>query len=341
MIEKQAMDVDQQKTDQLTASVPLEAGGKRVDAIAAQLFDEYSRSRLQHWIAEGYLTVDGRSRRCKDKLAGGELLQLTLPEDLQAGGYDESWKDGDLSSMAEDVPVTLVYEDDALFIVDKPAGLVMHPAPGNRNGTLFNGLLHLDPALAGVPRAGIVHRLDKETSGLCVVARTLIAHTHLVRQLQARTMGREYLAVVQGDVPLNGAVDAPIGRHNKDRKRMAVSSGGKPAVTHYQMQERFPQGQPHASLVNVKLETGRTHQIRVHMTHIGHPLLGDPVYGRRRAVLPRVLADDDTIGGFPRQALHATRLSLNHPDSEEWLSFTAEPPEDFAGLCDALRRLKS
>jgi 23S rRNA pseudouridine1911/1915/1917 synthase len=153
-------------------------------------------------------------------------------------------------------------------------------------------------------------------------------------------MGREYLAVVQGDVPLNGTIDAPIGRHSKDRKRMAVNIAGKAAVTHYQMQERFPQSQPQASLVSVKLETGRTHQIRVHMTHIGHPLLGDPVYGRRRVILPRVLADDDIIGGFPRQALHATRLSLNHPDSEQWLSFTAEPPADFAGLCTALRRLK-
>lgn len=304
--------------------------GMRLDAIAAQMFDAYSRSRLQTWINEGYLTVDGVKRRTRDKLVGGELLSLQLPPDELVDDSVDS-----LEPEAMDLPI--VFEDEHIIVINKPAGLVMHPAPGNRRGTLLNGLLYHDESQARVPRAGIVHRLDKETSGLCVVARTLESHTHLVRQLQAREMGRNYTAVVIGDVPINGTVDAPIGRHPRDRKRMAVSDKGKPAVTHYQCEERYLG----CARIGVKLETGRTHQIRVHMTHIGHALLGDPVYGRRLAVLPRQVADVPEVAEFQRQALHASRLTLIHPGSDEELSFEAPLPTDMTQLCAALQLVAS
>ncbi len=304
--------------------------GMRLDAIAAQMFDAYSRSRLQTWINEGYLTVDGVKRRTRDKLVGGELLSLQLPPDELVDDSVDS-----LEPEAMDLPI--VFEDEHIIVINKPAGLVMHPAPGNRRGTLLNGLLYHDASQARVPRAGIVHRLDKETSGLCVVARTLESHTHLVRQLQAREMGRNYTAVVIGDVPINGTVDAPIGRHPRDRKRMAVSDKGKPAVTHYQCEERYLG----CARIGVKLETGRTHQIRVHMTHIGHALLGDPVYGRRLAVLPRQVADVPEVAEFQRQALHASRLTLIHPGSDEEMSFEAPLPTDMTQLCAALQLVAS
>lgn len=309
--------------------------GKRFDAVAAMVFSSYSRSRLQSWISDGYLTVSGRERRGKDKLLGGELLSLQLPPDLVAETLNDA-EGGSLSSMvAEPMDLNIVYEDEHILIINKPAGLVMHPAPGNRRGTLLNGLLHYSPALLNVPRAGIVHRLDKETSGLCVVARSLEAHTHLVRQLQAREMGRNYIAVVIGDVPINGTINAPIGRHPRDRKRMAVLDSGKYAVTHYECGERFLG----CARVSVKLETGRTHQIRVHMTHIGHALIGDPVYGRRLAVLPREVANVEAVANFKRQALHATKLSLVHPVSDEEISFEAAMPDDMEHLCLSLRHI--
>ncbi|MFK7994203.1 MAG: RluA family pseudouridine synthase [Granulosicoccus sp.] len=300
--------------------------GKRLDAVAAHAFDAYSRNRLQSWINEGYLTVDGVQRRTRDKLVGGELLSLQLPLDELA---DDSVDCFDPEAM--DLPI--VYEDEHIIVINKPAGLVMHPAPGNRRGTLLNGLLFHDSSQANVPRAGIVHRLDKETSGLCVVARSLESHTALVRQLQAREMGRNYTAVVIGDVPINGTVDAPIGRHPRDRKRMAVNEKGKNAVTHYQCEERYLG----CARVGVKLETGRTHQIRVHMTHVGHALLGDPVYGRRLAVLPRQVSLVPEVAAFKRQALHASRLSLVHPGSGDLVSFDAPLPDDMLRLCAALK----
>lgn len=304
--------------------------GKRLDAVAALVFDAYSRNRLQSWINEGYLTVDGAKRRPRDKLVGGELLSLQLPPDELV---DDSVDCFDAQAM--DLPI--VFEDEHIIVINKPAGLVMHPAPGNRRGTLLNGLLHHDGAQANVPRAGIVHRLDKETSGLCVVAKSLESHTHIVRQLQAREMGRNYTAVVIGDVPINGTVDAPIGRHVRDRKRMAVSDKGKVAVTHYQCEERYLG----CAKVGVKLETGRTHQIRVHMTHIGHALLGDPVYGRRLAVLPRQVACVPEVSAFNRQALHASKLTLIHPGSGEEVSFDAPLPADMTRLCAALKLVAS
>lgn len=296
-------------------------------------FDTYSRSRLQSWIADGYLTVDGEPRRTRDKVLGGELLSLQLPPDLLADMLTEADGDGMSSFVPEPIDLDIVYEDEHILVINKPAGLVMHPAPGNRRGTLLNGLLHYSAAQAGVPRAGIVHRLDKETSGLCVVARTLEAHTHLVRQLQSREMGRTYTAVAVGAVPINGTIDAPIGRHPRDRKRMAVLDSGKPAVTHFECVERYLG----CARVMVKLETGRTHQIRVHMTHIGHALIGDPSYGRRLAVLPRQVAEVPAVAAFKRQALHATRLTLINPGNEEEMTFDAPMPADMLHLCAELR----
>lgn len=296
-------------------------------------FDTYSRSRLQSWIADGYLTVDGEPRRTRDKVLGGELLSLQLPPDLLADMLTEADGDGMSSFVPEPIDLDIVYEDEHILVINKPAGLVMHPAPGNRRGTLLNGLLHYSAAQAGVPRAGIVHRLDKETSGLCVVARTLEAHTHLVRQLQSREMGRTYTAVAVGAVPINGTIDAPIGRHPRDRKRMAVLDSGKPAVTHFECVERYLG----CARVMVKLETGRTHQIRVHMTHIGHALIGDPSYGRRLAVLPRQVAEVPAVAAFKRQALHATRLTLINPGNEEEMTFDAPMPADMMHLCAELR----
>ena len=297
------------------------------------LFPSYSRGRLQSWLADGYLTVNGQKGRKKDKVVGGELLSLQLPADLLAETMADAEGNPLSSVVAEAIDLPIVFEDDQIMVINKPAGLVMHPAPGNRNGTLMNGLLHHDPQLYTVPRAGIVHRLDKETSGLCVVAKTLESHTHLVRQLQAREMGRRYTALVIGDVPLNGTVDAPIGRHPKDRKRMAVNEHGKEAITHYECEERYLG----CARVSVKLETGRTHQIRVHMTHIGYSLIGDPAYGRRLAVIPRQVADVPAVANFTRQALHAHRLELIHPSTEEEMIFDAPIPEDMADLMEELR----
>lgn len=296
------------------------------------VFDQYSRSRLQRWIVDGHLRVDGLGKKVSDKVMGGEILSLTLPEEVLADVMAESSPD---SLAPEPMELALEYEDEHILIINKPAGLVMHPAPGNRQGTLLNGLLHHEPSLLNVPRAGIVHRLDKDTTGLCVVAKTLEAHTHLIRQLQAREMGRRYIAVVIGDVPINGTVDAPIGRHPRDRKKMAVSEKGKSAISHYQCLDRYLG----CAKVQVNLETGRTHQIRVHMTHIGHALIGDPVYGRRLAVLPRQVAQVPEVASFDRQALHATQLSLLHPASNELISHEAPLPDDMQQLCIALQRM--
>ena len=300
--------------------------GKRLDAVAAEAFDAYSRNRLQSWISEGYLLVDGAQRRARDKMLGGESLRLQLPASELVDDSMDSFE-------PEPIELPVVFEDDHIIIINKPAGLVMHPAPGNRRGTLLNGLLHRHASQAHVPRAGIVHRLDKQTSGLCVVARTLESHTHLVRQLQAREMGRKYTAVVIGDVPINGTIEEPIGRHPRDRKRMAVSPAGKPAISHFQCEDRYLG----CARVGVKLETGRTHQIRVHMTHIGHSLIGDPVYGRRLAVIPRQVADVPEVAAFNRQALHASKLTLLHPGNEEVISFDAALPDDMQTLCAALK----
>lgn len=319
--------------EKMRQTAPANAAGKRFDAIVALLFGDYSRSRLQDWIKRGLITANGQQRKPSDKLIGGEAIELLVPEDALADGLLDEWDSGVPKVPAQPIPVERIYSDDHIFIVNKPAALVMHPAPGNRTGTLMNGLLSIDEALRMVPRAGIVHRLDKDTSGLCVVARTLQSHTALVSQLQSRSMSREYLAIVLGELPNTGTIEEPIGRHPKDRKRMAVNHAGKYACTHYEVVERF-EG---CSLLAVKLDTGRTHQIRVHLTHLGHPLLGDPVYGRRSTSRPLWVQKDPLISQFERQALHAFKLGLVHPDTGEAVQFEQAPPDDFAQLLQTLR----
>ena len=302
--------------------VPISLAGSRLDQAAAELFADHSRERLKGWIKAGALTVDGRPGKPKDKMAGGEWLELVAtPEE-------------ETRFEAEDIPLDIVHEDDEVLIIDKPAGLVVHPAAGNPDGTLLNALLHHCPSLAAVPRAGIVHRLDKDTTGLMVVAKTLAAQTALVEQLQARTMSREYDAVCVGVMTSGGTVDAPIGRHPKDRKRQAVHPSGKPAVTHYRVVERF---RTHTH-VRCRLETGRTHQSRVHLAHRRFPLVGDPVYGGRLK-LPAGASEElkTLLREFPRQALHARKLAFLHPASGEAVEFRAPLPDDLLLLIDYLR----
>ncbi|WP_280550563.1 MULTISPECIES: 23S rRNA pseudouridine(1911/1915/1917) synthase RluD [unclassified Halomonas] len=302
--------------------VPERMAGLRLDQAAAELFADLSRERLKAWIKSGALTLDGRLAKPKDKVYGGEALALAAEiED-------------DTRFEPEDIPLTVVYEDGEVLVIDKPPGLVVHPAAGNPDGTLLNALLHHDPALAAIPRAGIVHRLDKDTSGLMVVARTLAAQTALVEQLQARSVSREYDAVVVGVMTAGGTVDAPIGRHPRDRKRQAVNASGKPAVTHYRVVERF---RAHTH-VRCKLETGRTHQIRVHMAHARYPLIGDPVYGGRLK-LPAGAGETlkEILREFSRQALHARKLAFVHPASGERMAFRAPLPDDLLMLLDYLR----
>lgn len=296
--------------------------GMRLDQALAELFSSYSRARLQQWVRNGLVTVDDRQLRAKDKVLGGERV------DVMATLEDE------VSSQPQRIPLEILYEDETLLVINKPAGLVVHPAAGNPDGTMLNALLHHAPELVSVPRAGIVHRLDKETSGLLVVARTLKAQTHLVQQLQERAFEREYEAVAVGVMLSGGSVDAPIGRHPVDRKRMAVTQRGRPAMTHYRVAERF---RAHTH-VRVQLETGRTHQIRVHMAHIRYPLFGDPVYGGRLRIPPQSSEQFiEALRNFRRQALHAVRLGLTHPESGEVMQWQAPLPADMEYLLHVLR----
>ena len=307
---------------QLQARAEPQHAGQRLDQVASELFSDYSRSRLQAWIKSGELTVNGATARAKDRLLGTEELSLsaTLQQEVE--------------DAPEAIELDVVFEDSQLLVINKPAGLVVHPAAGHASGTLLNGLLHHAPELEHLPRAGIVHRLDRDTTGLMVVARTLEAHHSLVAQLQDKSVYREYDAVVAGVMTGGGTVDQPLGRHPTDRKRQAVVPTGKPAVTHYRLQERF---RGH-TLIRVLLETGRTHQIRVHMAHIRYPLVGDPLYGGRpRFPKGATEALRLALQDFPRQALHARRLGLVHPATGEDMEFEAPLPEDFAGLLAALR----
>jgi 23S rRNA pseudouridine1911/1915/1917 synthase len=313
--------INTEQVQVLDILVPDSSAGYRLDQLLAEKCPDYSRSRLQHWIKTGRVTLDGQVCRPREKLRGGERV-LVRPE-LETEVSDEG----------EAMPLEILFEDKAILVLNKPAGLVMHPAAGNPRGTLLNGLLAHHPALAQIPRAGIVHRLDKETSGLLVVAKTLAAQNSLVQQLQARSVKREYLAVTQGVMTAGGMVDAPIGRHPVNRLRMAVTESGKPAVTHYRVLQRYPAH----TYIRVNLETGRTHQIRVHMAHIHYPLVGDPLYGGRLKIpagASEVLSE--TLRRFHRQALHATRLTLEHPVSAETLSWEAPLPADFQALLGAL-----
>lgn len=306
----------------LVETVTSELAGLRLDQALAQMFPDYSRSRLQQWVRAGQVMVDGRVLRPRDMVSGGEVIEIGAVLEQQG------------RAVAQDIPLDLVYEDEALLVVNKPAGLVVHPAAGNPDGTLQNALLHHAPELAEVPRAGIVHRIDKETTGLLVVAKTIEVHKHLVDELQERNFAREYAAVVNGVMTAGGTIDAPIGRHPVDRKRMAVNQAGKPAVTHYRVEERF---RAH-TWIRVQLETGRTHQIRVHMAYRHYPLVGDPVYGGRLR-LPRESGArlEQTLRGFRRQALHAARLGLQHPVTGEHMEWQAPMPEDMVQLIEVLR----
>jgi 23S rRNA pseudouridine1911/1915/1917 synthase len=308
---------------QLELVIPDEMRGRRLDQALAKLVPDYSRSRLQQWIRSDQVTMDGHPVQARAKVTGGESVRIDAEIVAQT------------VSEPEPIPLDLVYEDEALLVVNKPAGLVVHPAAGNPAGTLLNALLNYDDSLADVPRAGIVHRLDKNTTGLMVVARNLPAHKRLVEALQARVVKREYLAVVHSVLTAGGRIEAPIGRHPVDRKRMAVVPNAKEAVTHYRVEERF---RAH-TLVRVRLETGRTHQIRVHMAHQHIPVLGDPVYGGRLR-LPKG-ADPgfrEVLSSFRRQALHATQLGLLHPISGEEMSWQADVPDDMAHLIEVLRQ---
>ncbi|GHA80572.1 23S rRNA pseudouridine(1911/1915/1917) synthase RluD [Cognatilysobacter bugurensis] len=306
----------------LQAVVPDSSAGRRLDAVVAELFPDYSRSRLTAWIKSGHVRIDGREVRPRDPVRGGELVTVNVVLEVQT------------HSAPEDIALDVLYEDEHVIVIDKPAGLVVHPGAGNPVGTLVNALLHRDPSLEMLPRAGIVHRLDKETSGVMVVARTLTAHTALVEQLSARQVHRQYLAVVVGALVSGGTANAPIDRHPRDRIRMAVRDDGRDAVTHYRLRERF---RAH-TLLECRLETGRTHQIRVHMQHLKHPIVGDPLYGGPLK-LPRGATAElvDALRGFRRQALHAETLEFVHPVSGEPVRCTAPVPADMQSLVGALR----
>lgn len=306
------------------AAVPLELAGKRFDQALAEMFPEYSRSRLAEWIKAGDALLDGQPVRPRDPVRGGETVTVALRMSVE------------VRSEAEAIPLDIRYQDADVLVIDKPAGLVVHPGAGNPRGTLVNALLHFDPRLAELPRAGIVHRLDKDTSGLMVVARSLRAHAALIEQLSGREVHRQYLAVVVGPMIAGGTVDAPIGRHPTDRIRQAVvkEGQGKQAVTHYRVRERF---RAH-TLVECRLETGRTHQIRVHMAYAKHPLIGDPLYGGSfklpKGATPELV---EALRGFRRQALHAEKLTFVHPVSGEDVSTESTMPADMQALVATLR----
>lgn len=304
------------------AVVPDSAAGRRFDAVLAELFPEFSRSRLSEWIKSGDALLDGETARPRDTLRGGETVQVQVVLETQT------------HAAPQDIPLNVLYEDDQVLVIDKPAGLVVHPGAGNPDGTLVNALLFRDPNLAAVPRAGVVHRLDKDTSGVMVVARTLQAQTALVEQLSARDVHRQYLAVVVGALVSGGTADAPIDRHPRDRLKMAVRDDGRDAVTHYRLRERF---RAHTAL-ECRLETGRTHQIRVHMAHLKSPIIGDPLYGGALK-LPKGATDTlvAELRDFKRQALHAETLEFLHPVSGEPVRASAPVPEDLQRLMSALR----
>lgn len=311
-------------TIQLEASTEAAHFGLRLDQVLADLFPEYSRSKLKTWIQDGNVAVNGEVITVpRHKMQMDELITVQAEMDVQ------------VTSVAQDIALDIVYEDEHILVINKPADLVVHPGAGNPSGTVLNALLNHYPEIDKVPRAGIVHRLDKDTTGLMVVAKTIPAQTHLVDQLQRREMSREYEAIALGTMVAGGIVDEPIGRHATKRTHMAVREMGKPAVTHYRVIEKF-RAYTHLRL---KLETGRTHQIRVHMAHIKHPLLGDQVYGGRPR-LPKGASEEfiAALRGFQRQALHAAQLSLFHPETEEWMTWKAPLPQDMQDLLKAVKK---
>jgi len=315
------MTYDTPKLDSLEARVPIQCHGMRLDQVAAELFPEYSRSRLATWIKEGRLTVDGRTVKPRDKATASAQLTLLVADEPVIDWQPQS------------LPLKVIFEDEHILVVNKPAGVVVHPAAGHADGTLANALLAHAPELGALPRGGIVHRLDKETSGIMFVARSSLAHKSLVAQLSERTVSRTYCAVCTGALTGGGKIDAPIDRHPTARTKMAVVADGKPAVTHFRIAHRFK----HYTQLQVNLETGRTHQIRVHMAHRKWPLIGDPVYGGRQRV-PAGASDllMSTLRSFPRQALHAQALEFEHPASGDWMEFETELPDDLVNLLEIL-----
>jgi len=314
----------QSSGNSLSLSIPSDLGGQRLDVALQKMLPEHSRSRLQAWIKDGLVKVDGAGSTAKTKVWGGERVVV----EVQPKPEQQAFK-------PQDIPLDIVYEDEHILVINKPAGMVVHPAAGNWEGTLLNALLFHAPQLQQVPRAGIVHRLDKDTSGLLVVAKTIPAQTHLVRQLQARTVKREYRAIVWGQLWRNGVVDQPIGRDPRSRTKMAINRAGKPALTRYEILERFSV----QTYLRCNLETGRTHQIRVHMQFLKAPLVGDPVYGYRGIVPIRAMTQTlrDAVSKFNRQALHAIKLGLVHPASNEWMEWQIELADDMKQLLEAMR----
>ena len=306
---------------EFSAQIPSELAGQRLDQALAVLFADVTRSQMQQWIKDGRVTLNGRAPRKRDKVKAGDRVVIRVPPPVDAG-----WR-------AQAIPLEIVYEDGELLVINKPPGLVVHPGAGNPEGTLLNALLNHAPKLAALPRAGIVHRLDKDTSGLMVVAQTERARQHLIAQLQEHSVEREYLAIVNGVMVAGGTIDVPIGRHRTQRTRMAVSSQGKAAVSHYRVMKKY---RAH-TLVQVKLESGRTHQIRVHMAHLNYPVVGDPVYGGRLKI-PSGAGErlKDVLRGFKRQALHALKLSLTHPQTGKRAQWATSVPEDMSELMEAL-----
>jgi 23S rRNA pseudouridine1911/1915/1917 synthase len=303
--------------------VPPEQAGNRLDHVLVALYPEVTRARLQAWIAGGHVSLDGKSARKSDRVCDDSAIEVRPPPA------------SDIAPRAQAIQLDIVHEDGSILVVNKPPGLVVHPGAGNAEGTLLNALLHHDTTLAKLPRAGIVHRLDKDTSGLMVVAKTEAARQHLIEQLKQRTVTREYVAIVNGVMKAAGRVDAPIGRSRAHRTKMAVTRQGREAVSHYRVLKNY---RAH-TLVQVRLESGRTHQIRVHMAHIRHPVLGDPVYGGP----PRHARDADkstiaALAGFPRQALHALKLALQHPKTGESLQWAVSVPPDMAALMELLAK---
>ncbi len=306
----------------LNIIIPDRLIGERIDSALATMLPNYSRSKISAWVKSGHAFVDGKTFKPKDKVLGGEIVQLEIKQEKT-----NDW-------VAEDIPIDVVFEDADIIVINKPVGLVTHPGSGNWTGTLANALLHYDPSLAKLDRAGIVHRLDKNTSGLMVVARSAVAQKNLVEQLQTHSVSREYSAIVYGHMISGGTVDAPIGRDSKDRIKQAVTDTGKDAVTHYRVIDRFA----HHTHIKAILETGRTHQIRVHMSHMGHPLIADTLYGGK-VRFPKK-ADEalkDALKEFKRQALHAKKLTLTHPVSGEEMSWKAPLPQDMQDLLKVLQ----
>jgi len=308
-------------TTQLEGTVPAELDGKRLDQALAAMFPEFSRSRLKEWILAGQVAVDGLSQPPRTKIRSGQNVVVHATRDVRE------------DARAQPIDLDIVYEDEDVLVIDKPAGLVVHPGAGNPEGTLMNGLLHHAASLSELPRCGILHRLDKDTTGLLLVAKSQAAYTRLVQDLQERNIMREYRGVCNGRLTAGGRVDAPVGRHPTHRTRMAIVERGRPSVTHYRVLQRFAAH----TFCAMRLETGRTHQIRVHFAHKRHPLVGDPVYGGRLKIPAGTSGSlADVLRGFGRQALHASRIEFRHPADEEVLTLHADLPNDFIELLQAL-----